>query len=97
MSFQFLGKWVMRRVHGKPLQARWRKKGCPPVWRATPARGALGLERNHPFACKMNPVLLLGPKCNHDIGILLRLPALSEERQRELLNDFGDGSDRSLV
>lgn len=48
--------------------------------RRTPCRGVPALERNHPYHFKMDPLILLGPKCNHDIGIMAKFPVLSPEQ-----------------
>ncbi len=70
---------VAKRVRGKPLQKRWSGKGLPPVTQAPPQRGVPALERGHPFFFNMNPGILSGPSCNHDVGILAKLPVLSED------------------
>ena len=74
------GKQVIRRVHGRALQKRWDGKGLPPVYSTPPQRGAPGLERNHPYHFKMNPGILMRPKCNHDTGIMAKLPVLTPEQ-----------------
>jgi hypothetical protein len=43
------------------------------------------LERNHAYHFKMTPGLMLGPRCNHDLGILLRLPVLDDHLKEALL------------
>ena len=85
------------RRHGVPLQPRWSGQGAPPVHAAPPFQGLPALEVNHPFHFKMTPSMLLGPRCNHDLGILLRLPALStlsdremEECVRQMIDTMGD-------
>ena len=70
---------VARRVHGKPLQRRWSGRGIPPVLETPPQRGASALECNHCFFYNMNPGILSAVGCNHDIGILPKLPVLSAE------------------
>ena len=62
------------RRHGLPLQQRWDGSGWPPVLTSPPFRGTPALEMTHPFHFKMSPAMLLGPRCNHDLGLLLRLP-----------------------
>ena len=56
------------------------------------------LERSHAYHCKLTPGVFLGPRCNHDLSILLRLPVLSERIKRVLsgvLDDSGkDGGDK---
>ncbi len=64
---------IAKRSHGPALQARWDGHGDPPIHAAPPLHGAPALETNHPFHFKMTPAILLGPACNHDLGILLRL------------------------
>ena len=69
-----------RRVHGLALQSRWDGLGPPPLHRAPPLLGNVVLETTHHFHVKLCPGIMLGPKCNHDIGVLLRLPLLSAEQ-----------------
>ena len=45
----------------------------PPVCTVPPSVGTPAVEINHPFHFKMTPAMMLGPQCNHDLGILLRL------------------------
>ena len=61
------------RAHGRPLQGRWDGAGPPPVSTVPPFRAAPLLETHHPFHIKMNPAIYLGPRCNHDLGVLLRM------------------------
>ena len=68
------GEPVMKRMHGKDLQPRWDGEGVPPTHMTPPHRGAPKLERNHAFHYKMTPGIILGPRCNHDVGILPKLP-----------------------
>ena len=70
------GKRVARRVHGRDLQSRWDGNGLPPLLESPPQAGLPALEPSQPYHYKMNPVIILGPRCNHDLGILLRLPVL---------------------
>ena len=60
-------------THGLQLQERWNGSGDAPIHRAPPLTGLPALEMTHPFHFKMSPAMLLGPVCNHDLGILLRL------------------------
>jgi len=83
----------MKRVHGLALQPQWDKKGLPPVQQRPPNPGAPLLELNFPSFFKMTPSILLGPRCNHDLGILLKLPVLSSTRQDELVKDFENGAE----
>ena len=63
-----------RCVHGLQLRPRWNGVGAHPVCAAPPASGLLALEMNHPFHFKLSPAMMLGPRCNHDLGVLLRFP-----------------------
>ena len=67
------GKVGAKMSHGLVLQSRWDGSGSPPLCMSPPLVGLPALEVNHPFHFKMSPAILLGPKCNHDLGILLRL------------------------
>ena len=60
------------RAHGLPLQSRWNGTGEPPVGMVPPSRGSALLQQEHPFHTKMTPGITLGPRCNHDLGVLLR-------------------------
>ena len=77
-------KRVLKRVKGRKLQARWTPAppDCPatlpPLEENPPQRGMPAVETNHGFTCKFHPCGALGPCCNHDLGVLLRLPVLSE-------------------
>ena len=62
-----------RRAHGLQLQSRWDGQGAPPVQNTYPHLGQILLETCHPFYFKLSPSMMLGPRCNHDLGILLRL------------------------
>ena len=62
------------------LQPRWDGIGAPPVHRAPPLAGNVVLETTHPFHFKLCPAIMLGPKCNHDVGVLLRLPVLTPQQ-----------------
>ncbi len=37
---------------------------------------------------KLAPAMLLGPKCNHDLDIILHLPGLSQILQEMLIQDY---------
>ena len=69
------GKPIAQRCHGHELQSRWSGVGPPPVQANPPFTGLPALEVNHPFHFKMNAAMILGPRCNHDVGLLLRLPS----------------------
>ena len=66
------------------MQARWTPAppDCPatlpPLEENPSRRGMPAVESNHGFTCKFHPCGALGPCCNHDLGVLLRLPVLSE-------------------
>ena len=64
----------LRRAHGLPLASHWSGVGQPPLIQEPPHNGLPALERHHPFHYKMTPGILLGPSCNHDLGILFRFP-----------------------
>lgn len=63
------------------MQERWHEQPglLPPVIEFPPQRGMPALETNHPFTCRFTPMMSLGPSCNHDIDVLLRMPVFSEE------------------
>jgi hypothetical protein len=65
------------RFHGVKLQERWNGSGMPPLQDAPPHEGAPAIEVSHAFPMKMNPGIAAGPRCNHDVGVLLRLPVLA--------------------
>ena len=80
MMFWHWARWVdekkeatAKRSHGLALHARWDGQGHPPTHDAPPLLGSPALEISHPFHFKMTPSMLLGPTCNHDLGVLLRL------------------------
>jgi hypothetical protein len=80
------GKPVIKRVHGHALQRRWcDDKDLPPVVDVPPQAGMPALERNHCYHGKMTPGVMLAARCNHDLGILLRLPVLSVRLRAALL------------
>ena len=62
-----------KRCHGLQLQERWDGAGKPPLQTTPPFRGLPALEVTHPFHIKLTPSMFMGPKCNHDLGILLRI------------------------
>ncbi len=68
------GDAVAKRSHGHALQERWNGTGEAPLLTNPLEFGAPALEITHPFHFKMTPSMLLGPTCNHDLGVLLRLP-----------------------
>ena len=73
-SVNKVGQASAVRQHGLLLHKHWDGQGVPPISASAPSTGLPELETNHPFHFKMNPAVLLGPKCNHDVGVLLRLP-----------------------
>lgn len=81
------GKEVMRRRHGLLLQPAWDGRGLPPIQTAPPNPGLPLLEMNFPFFFKLCFAVLLGPACNHDLGLLLRLPVLTDDMARKLQDD----------
>ena len=72
-------KLVPKRQHGLQLQPRWDGTGAPPLLRHPPHIGLPALETTHPFHFKLSPGMLLGPQCNHDLAVLLRLCDLPED------------------
>ena len=66
-----------KRMHGLALHPRWDGSGVPPVHNSPPWLGSPMLEVTHPFHFKMTPGVMLGPTCNHDLGVLLRIGRLS--------------------
>merc|ERR1711966_365427 len=83
------------------LRPRWDQDGFPPIITSPPQAGMPALERNHAYHFKMTPGLMLGPRCNHDLGILLRLPVLDDDLKEALLKAWrrvqasGDSSDHT--
>ncbi|CAK0905228.1 unnamed protein product, partial [Prorocentrum cordatum] len=72
------GKDIAKRQHGLELHARWDGTGELPILRYPPHVGLPALETTHPFHFRLNPAIMLGPQCNHDLAVLLRfceLPA----------------------
>ena len=67
------GKATAKRSHGIALQPRWNGSGSLPLHTSPPWTGAPALEVTHPFHFKLTPGVMLGPTCNHDLGVLLRL------------------------
>ena len=63
------------RSHGLPLRSRWSGDEDLPVWKVPPTRGEAALEVSQPFHIKLNPGMFHGPRCNHDLGVLLRFIA----------------------
>jgi len=75
---------VAKMCHGLRLHSRWDGRGAPPLHDSPPFAGLPAVETTHPFHFKLCPSMLLGPYCNHDLGILLRLPtAIIEEGTEE--------------
>ena len=66
-------KEVAKRMHGLLLQSRWNGTDFPPICAAPPHIGLPALETTHPFHFKLTPAMLVGPQCNHDLGVLLRI------------------------
>ena len=68
------GKMGAERRHGLLLQERWSGEGAPPVQTVPPCKGSAALQVTTPFPIKLTPSVFLGPRCNHDLGVLLRFP-----------------------
>ena len=68
-----------KRQHGLALQPQW-TEGPPPVHDAPPQIGIPALEVTQPFHYRMTPSIAMGPRCNHDLGVLLRVPSLKRKR-----------------
>lgn len=79
--------WVMQRVHGKELSKRWDRKGMPPIHKKPPHRGMPQLERTQPYHFKMSPGPMLGPRCNHGVGIIGKLPIFEHPDARTPAED----------
>ena len=58
-----------RHAHGQLLQPRWDGKKDPPVHTVPPHEGLPALEQNHPFHFKMATGVMMGTRCNHDLGV----------------------------
>ena len=67
------GICTAKRRHGLRLQAQWDGTGMPPIQQAPPHQGAASLWTTHPFPMKMSPAIAACARCNHDIGILVRI------------------------
>ena len=87
---------VSKMMHGLQLHPRWDGFGTPPLCKSPPFLGLPALETTHPFHFKMTPSMLLGPKCNHDLGVLLRLVDVDSKENdikrvtNSLLDAIGD-------
>ena len=97
-SRQDRSRLVLKRLKGLRLQPRWSVGGkgsaafsLPPVHEHPPLRGMPAVETNHGFACRFNPCGSLGPSCNHDVNVFLRLPVLSDSVKAVLEKDFERG------
>ena len=67
----------MLRIRNKTsLEKKGDETGFPPLHTAPPCQGLPAVETTHPFHCKYTPSMLFGPRCNHDVGILIRIPQL---------------------
>ena len=42
------------------------------------------VESNHPFSARFNPCISLGPSCNHDVNVFLRLLVLTDVVRQKL-------------
>ena len=85
------GLMVVSRAHGRELVSRWDGEGLPPVHSVGRQSGAPALEQTHPFHFKMCPGVMLGPRCNHDLGVLLRLPV-----PKHLMTEFSESPTRGF-
>ncbi len=81
-------KW--KRTHGKELREHWDGNCAPPIGKVEPELRKPLLERTHPFHSKFNYPLLGAARCNHDVGILLRLPVAIAECFSDALGTFRD-------
>ncbi len=81
--------------HGLPLRDHWDGSGAPPLCSWPPFRGLPEVEMTHPFHFKLTPGIMLGPKCNHDLGVLLRVPdsasgLTEQDATAQMLDVMGD-------
>ena len=75
----------MRRIPGRDLAAAWDGQGLPPVHALPPEVGLPALECTWPYHFKESFGTLLGARCNHDVGVLGRLPVLPTDIETQLL------------
>jgi len=87
------GEIVAVRSHGLPLQARWDRKEVPPFHAVPPVQGTPALEVNHPFHTKSSAAITLGPRCNHDLAFLYRMPVSVRHLSSSDLNSEHDWDD----
>ena len=73
-EFNRKGILGLKRRHGLPLQERWDGTDLQFVCQVFPHRGLPALEVTFPFHFKLCAGILLGPRCNHDLGFTFRLP-----------------------
>ena len=74
----------MRRIPGRDLAAAWDGQGLPPVHALPPEVGLPALECTWPYHFKESFGTLLGARCNHDVGVLGRLPVLPADVAAQL-------------
>ena len=74
---------MAKMCHGLQLHSRWDGRGAPPLHSSPPWIGLPAVETVHPFHFKLCPSMLLGPYCNHDLGVLLRLKEAEKEAEKE--------------
>ena len=71
-------KDMWKRFHGKRLVPRWCPKRDsheqPPIDCVPPNVGKALTEQTQQFVTKSNPAFYGGPRCNHDVGPLVRVP-----------------------
>ena len=75
----------MQRVPGRELAAAWDGQGLPLVHANPPEAGLPALECTWPYHFKESFGTLLGARCNHDVGVLGRLPVLPTDIETQLL------------
>ena len=73
----------------------------PPIDYVPPNVGKALTEQTHPFAIKGSGAMYGGPRCNHDIGVLLRCPKLigsddtEQERVDRAMGDLASATNAS--
>ena len=90
-------KSVYRRFHGRELIPRWDGSGLPPILSTPPHQFQAALERNHPYHYKGNPGVVLGPRSNHDVGLLIRFVRSVNGELPELGSDAWKASVNALI
>ena len=85
---------MAKRCHGLSLNERWSGLGSPPICKSPPHVGLPALEITHPFHFKLTPGVMLGPQCNHDLGVLLRMCELNPDGVKRDPNNPVDNAGR---